>query len=221
MKLQAYRDIFFALPHGGFINPDIMTSNELADSVIGMARAITLPAIFKNTRQKHPSWYQPYYAEYKKDLQIGAPVGCTIFEIPPVLGLGATEGGYGYMGIDNCNSQWRVCTNRSQFTSWINDRQMNPTSGRKVYILIEGTRYCEVYSLFPIKENPKFINVYADPLSIPTFNREEDEYPIDDGAGGAMLKQLIRDEGMVMAKSIIDRIHQGRADDQQPMPKSA
>lgn len=211
MKLEQIRDLFRGRPSGGFLNSDQRESNEFIDYTINLIRGMALPIRFAKDRKKPAIWMQEYAPEYSKDFQDGTK-GKIQFTLPDVINLGATDSGYGYIGGTECNFQFRIWTDRSEFTSAMQDRLMNPASGRTSNVLFEGSRHVEIYSLAKVTTPPKFIGVYANPMEIPTYNMLTDEYPVDELSLKEMLNIFDRTDLMILTKSFVDRIKNSRDD---------
>lgn len=219
MLLQQIRNLVQGLPKGGYLSSDMAESYEFIDFLINTGRAVVLPMVFSKSKTKLPIWYQTYIPEFSKEFQDGYK-GTVQFDIPDIIGLSASENGYGYIGGTQCNYQARIWTNRSRFTSWMSDKIFDPTTGRKMNILFEGSRHCEIYyGNFLVKEPLSFVGVYANPMELTSYNVLKDDYPLDQGSIKELVNYLEKTDMMILTKSFVDRVHQGKDDSKQPILK--
>ena len=217
MTLPEYYDTICALPDGGYLNPDTRFDKGYMYNLIHAARATVIRMDYIKNKKPRPIWYQSYTPPYSRDFQDGQLL-CVKFQLPDVIALSGAENGYGYVGTIQCNKAYRIWTSRADFAAACTDRLMNPSSGRTVNVLFEGSNYGEIYGP-ALMDIPRFVAIYSDPTKVPTYNILKDQYPFEESNIKDMCNVITRTDMTVITKSFVDRVQQGRIDNAQPIPQ--
>ena len=146
--------------------------------MINSYRAAIIEKNYQVNDMINPVCYQRFNLFYSKDLQYSAPEGSLLFQLPSVIQLGE-EDGIRYVGSKDCPNGWNRIVNRGQMNNMnkhpITSIQNNPDI---VFVLFDGTTgNLEVYNGLNIREGV-VEGIFADPLAIPEFNEDTDDYPM-------------------------------------------
>jgi len=195
---------------GGSMSADVRFDFGYIDSLINSARATLIKELFKEIGVVPPVYYQPYFPDYVEDMQDSA--NYSTFYMPDLIPLDGTSDGGGFVGSITCHQQFNQVNNRSEFADMQRDRIMK--AGRRAVVLITKGRM-EVHYKNKIKEFRMEI-IAADPLEVPSFNLNYDEYPIDANSLSRLDDFIMKIHLDRAQNAVSDRIANNRDDSSRP-----
>ena len=215
MTLKEIRDEIRSMPESGYLNADNRFSSGFIDDLIHEKRAAAIVNLWNVNRHIPQQWLQTYYPEYSKDYQDGEL--CFVrYKIPRLVTISNLQQGISFIGSDGVSLQFKLFDNRSSFMTARQHKIWNPASGRYVAVLMSGDEI-EIYSKVNITEPPRIEGMFMNPCDVPTYNRNVDDYPVESTLLAEMKRLIMGMDMVVITKSAIDRVTQGRDDSAIPM----
>lgn len=171
------------LPSGGVINDKNRFDFGYLSSVLDTFRAKVIVMQYNGDRliakngRINPQCLQKYWPVYEKDLQQS---GFRSFRCPEIINIDSLSDGFRYIGSIDGSCNFRRVKSRADLSMFNQNKIMNVNSGRFQAALYDGSnQIIEVYGNSMLKEL-LVEAVFAQPLSIPTFNKDFDQYPLND-----------------------------------------
>lgn len=152
------------------------------------ARAVVMEERYKKERILHPEWISPFTPVYDPALQYTDEF--TVFEFLPVVYLDDRHDGIIYVGSPECQEQFRRCRTRGE---WANRKKIKKLNGRVPYFIIEDG-LLKVERLRDLKITKVDTEcIIADPEKLPSFNKDKDEYPIDENSIPLIIEYIYKE----------------------------
>jgi hypothetical protein len=202
MTLPEIIDIFKSLPSGGMVTSDSRFRDGEIISLINTCKNVAQAAVFLKTKFAAPQWYVPFYPEHEEKWSYGC---YQKFRMVDYVILDGIIGGLGYIGAERSNNTFIPLTSRVQLTDYMKHPILKPRKNES-YILIENG-FAEVYGQ-PVN-NFRMGIIPSNPLDIPTFSYESDDYPIDIGLLDIMKKIAMNPDLNIMSKTPFDKVQDG------------
>lgn len=217
MTLREVRDEIRAMPESGFLNADNRFSSGFMDELIHEKRAAAIANLWMRERHIPKQWLQTYYPQYSKEYQDGNL--CYVkYKVPPLVTISNMQQGISFIGSDGVSLQFKLFDNRSAFMTARQHRIWNPASGRYVAVLMNEDGI-EVYSKFNITQGMRMEIIAMNPTDVPTYNQDIDPYPVESTLLTEIKRLIMGMDMVIITKSAIDRITQGRDDTAIPITK--
>lgn len=196
-------DMFASLPSGGYITSDSRFQKGEMYSVINKCKNRAQKIVYGQEKRVHPMWYMPFYPNYDSTWQTN---DCfKRFRMPDYNNLDTVMGGIGYVGAANTLNTFHVIESRVQLSDWMNHPILKPRT-KDVYILIENG-WAYVYST--VRDFQMMI-IPANPQDIPTYNVDNDPYPVDGALIELMTQIAMKGDLFMYSKTKVDLIQDGR-----------
>lgn len=210
LTLPQYRERIITGAIGGQISADARYDYQYIDSIINSGRAVLVRELYKEMGIVPPVYYQRYEPEYIPDAQESKEYA--LYSMPDLIAIDATSDGGGFFGTVTCDVPFTQVNNRNTLADYKRHRILKP--GRRALVLVTKGR-AEVYYKNLIKE---FLieGIFADPTSVPTFNVENDPYPIDAAAMSRLDDYILRIHLDRTQQAVTDRVANSRDDSVQP-----
>lgn len=173
------------LPEGGLVTSENRYDYEYLVTLWNTYRAHYIQETYYKNRRINPVCYQKFYPEYESYFQDSTNCYAK-FSVPNVISLDDKSDGFRYLGTDPVLTGQSKAFKRIQSRAWLstyqNHKVTNPNTDRDVYFLYDGSlQTVELYGKGKFITTPPLVEgLFADPTKIPTFNKEKDQYPIDD-----------------------------------------
>jgi len=165
-----------SLTSGGIITDENRLDDKYLIAVLNSYRAYMIPESWKKERKVYPGIYQTLWIDYDPNAQDEQCV--RIFPCPSVLQIAPHLFGINYVGSVKRDQSFRLTLTRGAQANKQKHRIMKRSS-RKIDILYDpGQGILETDDL-----DLKHIRIDAawrNPLDIPTYNIETDQYPLPD-----------------------------------------
>jgi hypothetical protein len=178
MKLLEAIDRLLAISAGGVSEAETTPDRGYLQSKIDSLREFAIINEFQRLGIDNPSNYQPFYAEYDKDLQDDSNCEYTLFRVPPVIQFSAHRNGF-MNAMSDRGLSIIIHPTEEVFQAHI----MHPVSriiNRVHAVYVPSTGIMKVYSkgIKSFKVN----GIFKTPTEVPTWNQEIDDYPISNSA---------------------------------------
>ena len=159
--------------YGGKYVDDRNIQSEQIEQKVHEGRALWIAQSYGQNKYIHPDWVQRFYPEYVSDMQ--GEKCRTLFNLPHVVWLSDKTDGLRYFGSDDYADNFTRIWDRTTLASMMRHQIMR--TGRRNYILLQnGVGEC--YTVTAINA-PICEGVFSFPTDIPTFNKNEHQYPLD------------------------------------------
>lgn len=202
MKTDEVLDIFASLPSGGMITSDTRLRRGSLLAMVNTLKNASQRMVYMQTKSIPPAWYVPYYPVFQKEWGGSC---YKRFKMVDYVILDGIVSGIGYIGAERMNHTFTVMTNRIQLTDYMLHPILKPRKN-ETYVLIENG-YLEIYGQ-PVTNFIMGI-IPTNPLNVPTFSYENDEYPIDEGLLDVMKKTAMNPDINLLTKTPVDRVQDG------------
>ena len=175
--LKEITEMISRLPSGGVISDRNRYDQGYLNMTLGVFRARLLKIIYLKNNRINPVCYQKHWPQYEADLQDDKC--CVKFRHPEVISLDNGSDGFRYAGSLSFANNYARIKSRG-WLSTINDNAvMAANNNRRPTILYDGgLQILEVRGM-PLLKELLTESLLADPLSIPTYNQDLDQYPIN------------------------------------------
>lgn len=152
------------------------------------ARAAIIEDTYTKKRIIHPDWILPYTPVFDQDLQYTDEF--TVFEFFPVIAMDSRHDGILFIGSPQCQQQFRRCKTRGE---WANRKKIAKLNGRVVHFIIEDSllKIERLRDLTVTKVDSECI--FSDPGKLPSFNKDKDEYPIDENSIPLIIEYIYKE----------------------------
>lgn len=177
--LRELTELARRLPDGGVINSTDRWDIGYFEKLIGTYRARLLKGIFAGNKRINPQCYQKHWPEFEELLQDDD--GCVVkFRHPEVISLDDRNDGFRYIGGTDCASNFARIHSRAWVSTFNDNKTTKVNNNRRTSVLYDGSaQILEVYG------NPEIDailteSIVSDPTLIPTFNKSDDQYPINE-----------------------------------------
>ena len=140
--------------------------------------------LFKKYGKINSAWTQQYVAEYNKDEQEDGAKFIRFTLPTPAVTVGDDNSGIMYAGdADGCQN-YGLVQSRGELNNFLRHRVT-----KKLPIILYSDYYLEVYNM-PLLKTLLVDFIPTDPLLLPTYNVDYDEYPLC-AEGVSMMKALV------------------------------
>lgn len=195
MTLTQITERISRIAQGGIITDETRFDTKFVRSIVNTYRGAVARIRYREAGNVHPLYYQKFYFEYSKDLQDS---DCYVkFNCPAPISLSKETDGFRYIGTvpeDGTPSiAWQRIQNRPNLSLYNKHKVTKIILNRNVSALWDAS-----HSAFEIYGNLSIIEgmteaVFANPLEIPTYNVNIDNYPIPED-DISFMEQLIQNE---------------------------
>ncbi len=149
-------------------------------ALLDSGRNVWLVETYKNDKRLPPICYQKYYPTYSLDLQ---PTDKCFkkFLMPDIIRLDEHSDGIRYVGEDDYDDEGTNNFARVQSRAWLSNYKKHPVMNPNRYFshLYDGSAgILELRGKARLVEKPLVEALFKHPLQIPTFNKEQDQYPL-------------------------------------------
>lgn len=175
MILKDIVEMFQRQSGGGVFDTDTRYDIAFTEDTIHKARATVLFNYYQKYHKINPSWTQQFIGEYSSLLQESNKF--IKFQCPSVLTLDDFIDGFMYVGNLNDNVSYRKISNRATLSTYNSHRYTRLNIDTPEFIYSDG--YIEIYGNSMIRQL-KVDGIFTDPTKIPTYNKEFDQYPVDE-----------------------------------------
>lgn len=158
---------------GGLYVDDRNIYYEQIEKKVHEARALWCAQSYQKNRAVHESWIQRFYLEIDSEAQDNRCI--TRFAMPTVIKFFDKSDGLRYFGSDDYAENFTRIQDRASLATMLKHPVMKV--GRRNYVLLQGMD-SECYTVAGIKP-PIAEGIFADPTDVPSFNKNEHNYPID------------------------------------------
>jgi len=192
MKLKEITEMCSRLPDGGIVNDRTRYDQGYLEMTVNVFSRRLLKMLYLKNRRINPVCYQKHWPIYEKDLQDDRCV--TKFRHPEVVSLDDQSDGLRYAGtVDFANNYARI-KSRGALSTMNKNRIMAADNSRRPTVLYDGNmQIIEVRGTEMLREIMTE-SILADPMSIPTFNKELDEYPFPNDLVPDLLQMIFSEE---------------------------
>lgn len=171
---------------GGLFVDDRNISTAQIEEKVHEGRALWCAQSYAQNKHIHPDWIQTYYPEYSAEIQTNK---CkTTFNCPSVIWFADKTDGLRYFGADDYADNFTRIWDRATLATMMNHQVMKV--GRRNYVLKQGS-LVECYTKTHIKA-PIAEGVFSSPTDIPSFNKNEHNYPLDPQGVDFVEKYLVQ-----------------------------
>lgn len=180
---------------------EIRTDQGFWEQAINQARAEVIAVVYKKEKRIHPAWlsfYRPAYsaAEQEDDCYVK-------FFVLPAIKLDVNNDGYRYIGSQTQNYALRRVNSRGELATF-NQHRITRISSRKPAVLVEdGT--LKVYGN-PDLQEIEVSFIAANPMDVPTFNKEVDDYPISEELIPMVLDRIFKSDTVNIFNKVPDTV---------------
>lgn len=186
-------------------NSGIMTDESKWDplyieNLIHRYRGMAIVQAYSQTKSISPSWIQRYDLVYSEPLQESNIL--VEFKMPPVMILSNTQTGLIYFGGTKGVCPFRFVRTRSELSMYAAHRA---TSKSKYIRALYIDDHLEVRN-DTMLENAFVEGVFQNPTDLPTFNRQIDNYPLDEALIPLMHDLMYKTEGRFLSIKPADTI---------------
>lgn len=175
MILKDIVEMFQRQAGGGVFDTETRYDIAFTEDTIHKARAVVLFNYYQKYHKINPSWTQQYTVAYDSALQESTKF--VKFPCPAVLTLDDFTDGFLYVGNLNDNVSYRKIANRATLSTYNAHRYTKLNIDTPEFIYSDG--YIEIYGNAMIRQL-KVDGIFTDPTSVPNFNKEFDQYPLDE-----------------------------------------
>ncbi len=192
MKLTELREMVTRMPNGGVVNSNDRWEDGYIDKIINTYRARLIKAIYNGNKRINPQCYQKHWPEYEELLQDDD--GCTVkFRHPEVISLDDRSDGFRYIGGIDCANNFARIQSRAWVSTFNDNRITKVNTRRRTSVLYDGNaQILEVYG-DPELDQILTESLLANPMSIPTYNIDVDQYPLNEDLISDMLAMVWND----------------------------
>lgn len=185
------------LPSGGVINDQNRYDFGYLGQLLITARAKYIQTQYvgdrttAKNRRINPVCYQKHWLTFEKDLQDS---DCyVLFRCPEVVSIDGNSDGMRYVGTIDGSCTYRRVVSRAQLSTYNKHPMMNTNSDRFISALYDGGA-----SMLELHGNPMLKQcmvecVFQNPLDIPTYNIEQDNFPVSNDAIPVIESMIMRD----------------------------
>lgn len=196
MTLPQVVDMIQAMSNSG-VYPDSSRFDQLfIEDTIHKARASVLMDYFSKTKRINPIWTQQYTAKFDINLQDDPCL--RRFRVPSVLTLDVFYDGFMYVGTIEGNCQYTKINNRAALANTESNRYTKLQEDQVKFIYSDG--FIECYGNKEL-EDLRIDGIFLNPTDVPTYNKDIDEYPLDE----ALILQM---QGLLFGAEISKEISQ-------------
>lgn len=198
MKLREIVESVQRLPDGAIVSDRTRYDDGYIESTVGIFRARLLRILYLKNRRINPVCYQKHWPEFEQDLQDD---NCIVkFRHPEVISLDNLSDGFRYIGaLDFAGAYARI--HSRGWLSTFNDNKVTTTAGnRRPTVLYDGSQQILEVRGLPELQEILTESLLADPLSIPTFNRDNDPYPLSEDMMPDLMNMIYSEQTSIEAK---------------------
>lgn len=197
---------------GGLFVDDRNISTEQIEQKVHEGRALWCAQSYAQTKQVHGDWYQRFYPEYDVEMQDGK---CkTLFSCPPVIWFADKTDGLRYVGSADYGDNFTRVWDRATLSNMMKHPVMKV--GRRNYVLYQNGQI-ECYTITSIK-SPIVEAVFSSPVDVPSFNKNEHNYPLDPQGVDFVEKYLTQTVLKMEISTPADKISDGVDSTKLPKP---
>lgn len=198
MKLPEIVEMCIRTPSGGIMTDENKLNRDFVAANIHQASAVAKVKWYEMKYSLHDMWFQTIFPVYEPLIQTTDDCMAQ-FRCPPVINLSTKRDGFEYVGTDDGMNNFPSRGTGAMAAVYA----QHPVSNRRG-LITWNWEYNEsgygVIKLYGRKNLNRIMvkGIFANPLDVPTFRPEYDEYPIT-----AELIPLIRQELFNMSKIVI------------------
>lgn len=208
MTLPEIIDYIKRNPSGGIATDESRFDDVYLESILNVYRAQVLKLVYQKDNRINPVCYQRHYPEFEKKLQDGA-LCKVLFRSPEVISFDSRSDGFRYVGSIDCANAFRRHQSRATLSTVIKNKFLNIESGRFTSYLYNGSdQLIEVYGN-PMIQELLIEAVFADPSEIPIYNKQIDQYPVNEDLLPMIFEQVFKAVTGPQAATPTDLISEG------------
>ncbi len=191
-KLTEITELVSRIPDGGVVNSNDRWDMGYLEKLVHTYRARLLKAIYLSNKRINPVCYQKHWPEYEELLQDDD--GCTVkFRHPEVISLDDRSDGFRYIGGTDCASNFARIHSRAWVSTFNDSRITNVNNRRRTSVLYDGSaQVLEIYGN-PEVDSILTESLLATPTDIPTYNKDQDQYPLSEDLITDMISMIFND----------------------------
>ena len=213
MLLDNIIDIVQRDENGGIRTEENRWDELYVISIINIVRADLAKVIYNGNRQLaandrlNPKWYQKVWLEFDEQLQ-DDPC-CIKFKSIAPLSVSKQNDGFRFVGTQEGSQEFSRLRNRSYLAQVRSQKFMLQVLKSETAALYDGfLNTWEIYTNL-LLEKLMVEGLFADPLAVPSYSREEDDYPIPDD-NLPMLFDLVRARLYPVTAKMADNTDDGK-----------
>lgn len=181
MILPKIVDIMQRIGDSGVFTDSSRFDRDFYEDAVHKGRASVLLDAYSKIKRINPIWTQQFVAKYEPDLQDD---NCLVrFKVPAVLTLNYALDGFLYVGSTQGNCQYRKMANRADLANSNGNRYTRIREDQVKFIYSDG--FIECYGNTELRDL-RVDGIFLNPTEVPTYNKQYDEYPLDE----ALILQL-------------------------------
>lgn len=211
MILPKLIETIIRTPSGGVMTDENKLDRDFVASNIHQVRAESIINWLQNPKNgPHDLWYQIYYPDFETNLQ--ASGNCVVkFKIPVPINLPGYKDGIEYFGTDDGFTPF-VWTGAGAMKAVYAAHRVTNRRGFITY----SWEYNEGgYAEMEVKGNKLFRRgkmklIAANPLDVPTFRQDKDEYPITEELLPFMIRRLFDLQTRIIVEKKADAVDDGQ-----------
>ncbi len=180
------------LPDGGIVNDRTRYDQGYLESTVGNFRARVIRLLYLKNRRINPVCYQKHWPTFEEDLQDDKC--CVKFRHPEVISLDNLSDGFRFIGTPDFSVAFARIQSRSWLSTFNNNKVTTTAGNRRPTVLYDGSQQILEVRGLPELEIILTESILADPLSIPTYNKKYDQYPLSEDMIQDMLQMIFSEE---------------------------
>ncbi len=178
------------LPFAGVISDENRLDSIYILNLVDAARGQVLRTVYQKDKRINNIAYQKFYGTYDINLQEGD--GIVRFACPTFIGMDAWTDGCRYVGSNDCSNAYARIKNRSELSTIQNHKIMKSLANVNISALYDASMgQIQIY-FNPEVEELLVEGLFSKPTSIPTFNYDFDEYPINEDLIPMLEDQILK-----------------------------
>jgi len=207
MTLPEIADAIKRQPSGGIVTDETRFEDQYLYKIINSYRNQLLRQVYQKDKRIAAAAYQRYYPTYEKDLQ--SSTCFRLFRCPLIISFDERSDGLRYVGSLDYNNNFRRHQSRATLSSVTKNKYLDVNSGRFISFLYNGNdKLIEVYGI-PLVEEILVEGIFTNPLDIPTYNVEQDNYPISEDLLPMLFEIIFKSVTATEANTPTDLISEG------------
>lgn len=173
MTLPEIIDLFQRLPSGGIFTDENRYDMGFVENTVHRTRAIAIVQSWKQTKRINSAWTQQFKPTFDSKLQ---DQDCrVIFPCPSPISIETKMDGFLYIGTVDGLCPFRKVVSRAELANYNVHRYTKLTPNMVKVLYSDGN--LETYGNLDLEEI-MVDGIFSDPTTIPTYNRDYDDYPV-------------------------------------------
>lgn len=197
MTLKEIVEHVQATPEGAVISDRSRFDIGYLESVIITYRARLLRLIYLKNKRINPVCYQKHWPKFEVDLQDDP---CVVkFRHPEVISLDDMSDGFRYIGALSFTDAYPRIKSTAWLSTFNHNRVTAANNDRRTTVLYDGNQQViEVRGNLEIEEIMTE-SLLANPLSVPTYNKAVDQFPLNEDLIPDLLAMIFQEQTSIEA----------------------